>query len=172
MKKAWVIAAVVVVAIAANAAVWMTSVKPGSRDGLWSLMESSTVPLTPDVAPVFDAALRAQEGKRVSLSGVAFVMKDGAVSEASPDGGSATRAATAGPVSWFLLLPPSKYGCCGISCDPRPEMSVYVDCTKSPWASGGRQQVLVTVEGTLRLQRSAGSWCFYTLEDASVRPEE
>jgi hypothetical protein len=152
--KGGVLAWIGAVVVAGNVLAWFTVVRSGPLEGLWASMATVQVPTRADVAPVFPEDLRAQEGRRVSLQGVAFVNRQGVEGDR---------------VRWCVLMPPSRYGCCGISCDPRPELSVYVDCSAAPWAAPGADQVMATVEGTLRLERGTGSWCWYTLEDATVR---
>lgn len=157
MSKSVVLVSALVLGITANVGVWLAARNPAAakRDALWSAMETVKVPDRPDLPPAFPDELRSREGQRISLTGVAFVTKEGLDS---------------GRVRWCVLMPPSRYGCCGVSCDPRPELSVYVDCSAAPWTVGETHQVMATVEGTLRLQRDGASWCLYTLEDAAVRP--
>lgn len=156
MKKALVIGLGVAALVAANVATIVALHKPdGHEHGAWAAMETVKVPDDPAVAPAFPDDLRAQDGRRVSLEGVVFVMSAGVAD---------------GAARWCVLMPPSRYGCCGISCNPRPELSVYVDCSRSPWPTSGRKQFIATVEGTFRLKQSADSWCLYALEDAVVSP--
>jgi hypothetical protein len=157
MSFSWRVALVVgAVGVAANLGAWYVLSHPrtGPRDPMWGLFEDTKISDRTDVAPAFSDALRAHENERISLSGVAFMMPDGLSGD---------------QVRWCVLMPPSRYGCCGISCDPRPEVSVFVDCSSHQWPASGKKQVLVTVEGRLRLDRTAGSWCLSTLEDAVVR---
>jgi hypothetical protein len=147
---------VLVVLAAANAGLLYAMHRPHAQtDDLWTAMATATVPDRPDLAADVPAELRAQEGRRVTLDGVVFVLKGGV---------------DAGGVRWCVLMPPSRFGCCGISCDPRPELSVHVDCANRPWSSDGRTQVRATVDGVLRCDGGSGSWCLWSLEDAVVRP--
>lgn len=155
MKRAGIIATLVGAGLAANAGIFlMLKGSAVERDAMWSLMEAAKIPARPDVAPTFPQELRAKDGERVSISGVAFVMPDGVQD---------------GNVRWCVLMPPARYGCCGVSCDPRPEMTIYVDCSKAPWPVPEGPQVMATVQGRLRLEKGSESWCLYTLEDAAVR---
>jgi hypothetical protein len=157
--RPWTVVAVATAILGANAFV-LRGYMHGDHEraaGLWGDMETVKIPPSPDAEPVFPEALRSQEGHRISLSGVAFLMNAGV------DGDR---------VNWCVLMPPSRYGCCGISCDPRPELSVYVNTAAHPWTASGRKQMVATVEGTLRLERGSGSWCLYTLDDAVVTPAQ
>jgi hypothetical protein len=155
--RPWGFAALAVLLAAGNYGAWIAVRKPeaGGIDPFWAEMEEARIPGRADVAPHFPGALRAKEGERVSITGVAFV---------SPEGLEGDR------VRWFVLMPPSRYGCCGISCDPRPELNVFVDCSDAPWPANGRRQVMVAAEGRLRLERGTASWCLSALEGAVVRP--
>ena len=158
MKKSIVVGAVVAALVAANVATLLALHKSDAHEhGPWASMETVKVPDRPDLSPVFPDDLRAHDGKRVTLTGVAFVMNAGV------EGDSAR---------WCVLMPPSRYGCCGISCNPKPELSVFVDCAGRPLPTAGRKQFMASVEGTFRLRRSADSWCLYSLEDAVVSPVE
>jgi hypothetical protein len=159
VTKAWIVAGVATLLAGANVAAWFAMAKPasGPKDPFWDRLEAVRLPGRSDLPPHFPEELRAREGTRVSVHGVAFV---------HPDGVEGDR------VKWFVLMPPSRYGCCGISCDPRPELNVWVDCSASPWPANGKRQVLVTAAGRLRLEKGSASWCLTTLEDAVVASVE
>jgi hypothetical protein len=156
MKKALVVGLGVAALLGANVATLLAFHRSEDpMEGLWKSLETTKIPDRSDVAPIFPEDLRAQEGRRVSLSGVVFVMNGGTEGDR---------------VRWCVLMPRSRYGCCGISCDPRPELSVFVDCAGHDWPTDGRRQVPATVEGRLRLDRRGDSWCLTSLEDAFVTP--
>jgi hypothetical protein len=154
VKTAALVVLGVIALAAANVAVIASLHKSDVHEhGLWAAMETAKVSDRADVQAAIPAEVLAQEGRRITMQGVVFQMNAGVED---------------GQVRWCVLMPPSRFGCCGISCDPRPELSVYVDCSKHPWPAGGAKQRMTTVEGVLRLDRTGGSWCLYTLEDAVV----
>ena len=102
----------------------------------------------------FAPELQFNDNKLVRVSGVLFFLKEGIQD---------------GKVKWCVMMPPSRYSCCGISCDPRQELMFYVDCSKNPWPNP-EAKMMAVVKGRLRLRHDDSLWCLYSLEDAEVTP--
>ena len=102
----------------------------------------------------FSPEMQACDNQIVRISGVLFFLKDGIEND---------------KVKWCVMLPPSRFSCCGISCDPHQELMFYVDCSKNPWPKPDGK-MLAVVQGRLHLRRDDSSWCLYTLENALVTP--
>lgn len=100
----------------------------------------------------FPAALAAREGTTMTLTGVLLVPPQLAVD---------------GRLDGALLAPPSRFSCCGLACDARPQLLVFVEPAQATPAPKERR--LCTVTGTLRLHRDGGGWSATTLAAASLR---
>ena len=98
----------------------------------------------------FPTALTARAGTTVTLTGVLLPVK---------------RLEHEGRLEGALITPPSRWGCCGLSCDSRPQLLVFVE-PRNPPQSPGRQR-LARVSGTLVLHAEAGATAT-SLTDASI----
>lgn len=99
----------------------------------------------------FPADLVTREGSQLTLTGVVF---------APP------QLVTAGHLDGALLAPPSRFSCCGLTCDTRPQLLVFVEPARGTPAPDGRR--LCTVSGTLRLHRDGSGWTATSLEAATL----
>ena len=99
----------------------------------------------------FPAELVAREGSPLTLTGVVF---------APP------QLVRAGRLEGALLAPPSRFSCCGLTCDTRPQLLIFVEPAQATPAPDGRR--LCTVTGTLRLHRDGSGWTASSLEAASL----
>ncbi len=99
----------------------------------------------------FPPDLAAHEGHETVLSGVLFTLP---------------QLVHGGLMDGAVLGPPSRFGCCGLSCDARPQFLVFVDLPTPQPAPAKNRRARVT--GTLRLQREGGGWTATTLEGARV----
>lgn len=88
----------------------------------------------------FPAELSARAGTTVTLTGVLLPIK---------------RLEHEGRLEGALITPPSRWGCCGLSCDSRPQLLVFVE-PRDPPAAPGRQR-LARVSGTLVLHAETGA---------------
>jgi hypothetical protein len=124
--------------------------QPGIENVSWSIVEKTTVH---NGKPQFDQQLRQLEGKRVQLPGVLFVLKPLVVD---------------GKVTGAILMPPSKLTCCGVTCDPKQELMVYVDCESNPFPLQAKKELVIVV-GSLKLHDSDSTWGLYSLENAVIK---
>lgn len=124
-------------------------------DLTWPAIQKTKVVNSLDGTRVeFAPELQAKENQLVRVSGVLFFVKDGIQN---------------GKVNWCVLMPPSRYSCCGISCDPHQELMFFIDCSANPWPKPDGK-MLAVVQGRLHLRTDDSLWCLYTLEDAQVTP--
>ena len=126
-------------------------IRQGAADLLWLLLEQTKVD-THTHQIVYSENLKTCTGKKVRIRGVLCVLPNLVVD---------------GKVQSCVLMPPSKIACCGISCDPRPELMIFVDCKSSPFAPPSQKR-MAEVSGELELQNDDASWCLYTLNSAQV----
>ena len=107
-----------------------------------------------DVRIDFAPEVQAADNCLVRVSGVLFFLKDGIKD---------------GKVQWCVLMPPSRFSCCGITCDPRQELMFFVDCSKNPWPKPDTRMFAV-VQGRMHLRHDDSSWSLYTLDEAVITP--
>jgi hypothetical protein len=65
-----------------------------------------------------------------------------------------------------LFAPPAKFSCCGLSCDPRPAVTMLVEFA-SPIPDPGNQR-LARIRGVLAADGSAIGWAATSLSAATV----
>ena len=125
------------------------------RDPPWTVVQKTKVSTVFQDSKIdYDPEFVSYDGTPVRISGVLFFVKEGLEN---------------GQVKWCVLMPPARFSCCGVSCDPRQELMFFVDCSKHLWPRP-ETKIMATVEGRLRLRHDDSSWCLYTLEDARVTP--
>ncbi len=108
-----------------------------SSTDLWRRLEG--IAARPD-GWSFPAELTALEGATVELTGVLFPLP---------------QLSTDGRLGGALLAPPARFHCCGLACDPRPQLQVFVIPAGAVPAFAERR--LARVSGRLHLQRRPGS---------------
>lgn len=120
----------------------------------WPLMERIQIAGNGPGRPDYPNELRALNGKYVHVPGVF----------------SPLEALKSGEV--FLggvIQPPSKLACCGLTCDPRTQLLIFVDCSVNPW-TGGKTRSLVSVIGKLELAADNSSWGNASLSGVRIVP--
>lgn len=65
-----------------------------------------------------------------------------------------------------LFAPPAKFSCCGLSCDPRPAVTMLVEFA-NPIADPGKQR-LARIRGVLSADGTATGWAATSLSAATV----
>ncbi|GDY14783.1 hypothetical protein LBMAG53_36610 [Planctomycetota bacterium] len=65
-----------------------------------------------------------------------------------------------------LFAPPAKFSCCGLTCDPRPAVTMLVEFA-SPIPDPGKQR-LARIHGVLAADGSATGWAATSLSAATV----
>jgi hypothetical protein len=98
------------------------------------------------------AALTASSGKLVTIDGVLFVMP---------------QLVSNGMMEGAVLTPPSRIGCCAITCDPRPERMVYI-AMATPLPPPSSKTTPCRVTGRLTLDPSGESWTLASLDGADL----
>lgn len=122
----------------ADALAWSLFERIERRDGAW----------------IVPAELRALDGTSQRLVGALFPLP-----QLTQADGAALGA---------VLAPPAKYGCCALSCDPRPNLQVLVEFP-TPRPVSGPQRCIV--DGVLRLHLGDdGGWSLASLEGARITP--
>ena len=116
----------------------------------WKLLMQAK--LGPDRQWLIPPELAAYVGRTVTLDGVLFTMP---------------QLVKAGMMEGAVLTPPSKYGCCGLSCTTQPQLMIYLDLP-TPQPVRGSKTVACRATGALRLNREDGSWTMSELGDARL----
>jgi len=129
---------------------------------LWRDIKKTSVSVTPDgkFQPTFDESVLAENGKRVELTGVGFLLSSGLRKNERGEE----------EVTEFLLLP-AEGGvawCCGLTPISKHEFSVLVACPDNPFSASEidprSPAFFAKVEGTLRLEKENSINALYTLE--------
>lgn len=118
----------------------------------WTLMEKIRLASATLQSPEFPPELQALNGKYVHMAGV-FSPLDQLKSKDSYLGG--------------VLQPPSKLACCGLTCDLRTQLLVFVDCSGQPWTQG-QSKALISIIGKLELSADNTGWGNASLTDARM----
>lgn len=143
----------VAVIVGANWSAWSgtyatATVAEAAADPAWDAFANITCAATGNTFP---ADLAAREGSQLTLTGVVF---------APP------QLVTEGRLDGALLAPPSRFSCCGLTCDARPQLLVFVEPALATPAPEGRR--LCQVTGTLRLHRDGSGWTATSLDAATL----
>lgn len=117
----------------------------------WSLLEKAR-PAPANGTPFFPDELKALDGKDVLVAGV-FSTTPSLRENKIAKGG--------------FLQPPSKFQCCGVTCDPRTQLLTFVDCSAQPWTMS-EERMLVHVRGKLKLETEDQTWGLFSLNDARI----
>ncbi len=154
-----VVAAVLVAAGVANWLAWSAVQTPdlglpsgplpeGSVVGDWQLLINARqgADRSWDIPP----ELLALEGRTVTFDGVLFTMP---------------QLVRAGLMEGAVLTPPSRFGCCGLGCDARPQLMMYLDLPV-PQAAPTAKTTACRATGVLRLNRAGDSWTMSELTGA------
>jgi len=120
----------------------------------WALMEKIALPAQSQGLTEFPKELQALDGKYVYMAGV-FSPLDQLKSDNAYLGG--------------VLQPPSKLTCCSLTCDPRTQLLLFVDCSSQPWAHG-KAKALISIIGKLELSADNSAWGNASLNDARIVP--
>jgi hypothetical protein len=127
-----------------------TPLPAGSVQLDWALLMSASKGL--DHHWRLPPALVAYEGRTVTLDGVLFAMPQ-LVRDHKMEGA--------------VLTPPSKFGCCGLSCTTQPQLMMFLDLPV-PLPVPATKTVACRATGVLRLNRDDGSWTMSELSGARL----
>jgi hypothetical protein len=123
----------------------------------WSWLEKVRVPATQTEPVEYPAEIGALAGKWVHMAGV-FTPMDALKRDGVYLGGA--------------LQPPDKLSCCGLTCDPRTQLLVFIDCSARPWMlaanATAQGKSLVSVTGRLELVPTGSAWGCTSLLDAQL----
>jgi len=120
----------------------------------WTLMEKITLPAQSQGRAEFPKELQNLDGKYVYMAGV-FTPLDQLKSGNVYLGG--------------VLQPPSKLACCGLTCDPRTQLLLFVDCSSKP-RTQSKAKALISIIGKLELSADNSAWGNATLSNARLVP--
>jgi len=99
---------------------------------------------------ILPPALAALEGRTVTLDGVLFTLP---------------QLVHDGMMEGAVLTPPSRFGCCGLGCDVRPQLMVYLDLPQ-PLPKPVARTTACRATGVLRFNRAGDSWTMSELAGA------
>jgi hypothetical protein len=117
----------------------------------WSVLENSRAGINGG-APFYPEDVKAMDGKEVVVAGVFSTIPTLSENKTAKGG---------------FLQPPSKFACCGVTCDPRTQLLMFVDCSALPWAYSD-ERTLVQVRGRLKLETEDQTWGLFSLNEARV----